>query len=186
LIYKNKKMKISTNKFVSVTYDLNVGDGEERELMEKATREEPMSFIFGVGTMLPAFEEELSGLSVGDKFKFTLIPSDAYGEYNEEHLMELPKSVFEVDGTFDSNMVKEGNVVPMMDSNGNRLNGSVMDVKDDIVVMDFNHPLAGETLHFSGEVIDVHNPTEDELATLSGDGGSGCGDDDCCSCHGCH
>ena len=50
-------------------------------------------------------------------------------------------------------MIKEGNTVPMMDSNGNRMNGSVLEVKDDIVVMDFNHPLAGETLHFSGEVI---------------------------------
>ena len=51
----------------------------------------------------------------------------------------------------------------MMDSNGNRMNGSVLEVKDDIVVMDFNHPLAGETLHFSGEVIDVHEPTAEEI-----------------------
>jgi FKBP-type peptidyl-prolyl cis-trans isomerase SlyD len=164
---------------------LNVGDGEERELMEKATREEPMSFIFGVGMMLPSFEEELSGLEVGDTFNFTINPADAYGEYNEEHLMELPKTVFEIEGKFDTNMVKEGNVVPMMDSSGNRLNGSVMEVKEDIVLIDFNHPLAGETLHFSGEVIDVHNPTEQEIATLTADA-SECGDDCGCDCHGCH
>ena len=72
--------------------------------------------------------------------------------------MDLPKNIFEVDGKFDAEMIKEGNTVPMMDSNGNRMNGSVLEVKDDIVVMDFNHPLAGETLHFSGEVIDVHEP----------------------------
>jgi FKBP-type peptidyl-prolyl cis-trans isomerase SlyD len=122
---------------------------------------------------------------VGDKFDFTINPADAYGEYNEEHLMELPKTVFEVDGKFDANMVKEGNVVPMMDSSGNRLNGSVMEVKDDIVLIDFNHPLAGETLHFSGEVIDVHNPTEQEIASLTADAGE-CGDDCGCDCHGCH
>jgi FKBP-type peptidyl-prolyl cis-trans isomerase SlyD len=178
-------MKITTNKFVSVTYDLLVGEDEERELMERATREEPMSFIFGVGMMLPAFEDEMLGLGVGDKFKFTITPADAYGEYNEENKMDIPKSVFEVDGKFDSGIVEEGKIVPMTDSDGNRLNGSVYEIKDDVVVMDFNHPLAGETLHFSGEVIDVHDPTESEIAALSGDSG-GCGDDCGCDCHGCH
>ena len=76
-------MRITTNKFVSVTYDLNVGEGEERELMEKATRELPLSFVFGTGSMLPAFEDELAGLKTGDRFKFTIYPADAYGEYNE-------------------------------------------------------------------------------------------------------
>jgi FKBP-type peptidyl-prolyl cis-trans isomerase SlyD len=181
---KRDNMRITENKFVSVTYDLNVGEGNERELMEKATREAPLSFVFGAGMMLPAFEDELSGMRVGDKFKFTIFPADAYGEYNDEHLVELPKNVFEVDGQFDAEMVKTGHVVPMVDSNGNRLNGSVMDVKDDIVVIDFNHPLAGETLHFSGEVIDIHDPTEDELAALTS-GGCDCNDDNCTSCNGC-
>jgi FKBP-type peptidyl-prolyl cis-trans isomerase SlyD len=178
-------MKITTNKFVSVIYDLNVGEGDERELMEKATREEPMSFIYGIGMMLPAFEEELLGLGLGDKFAFTIPPAEAYGEYNEEHLMELPKSVFEVEGKFDSALVKEGNILPMMDSDGNRLNGSVMEVKDQVVLIDFNHPLAGETLHFSGEIIDVHNPTEEEVALLTADN-SDCGSDCDCDCEGCN
>jgi FKBP-type peptidyl-prolyl cis-trans isomerase SlyD len=180
-------MKITADKFVSLIYDLNVGEGDERVLMEKATREAPLNFIFGTGAMLPAFEAELAGRKVGDKFKFTIYPSDAYGEYNNEHLMELPKNVFEVDGQFDAKMVKEGNVVPMMDSNGNRLNGSVMEVKDDIVLIDFNHPLAGETLHFAGEVIDIHDPTSEDLAALSAGGcNCGCSDDGCDTCSSCH
>ena len=175
-------MKITANKFVAVTYDLNVGEGEERELMEKAVAEAPLKFIFGTGAMLPAFEDALKGLEVGDKFDFSIAPADAYGEY------------------VDSEIIKEGNTVPMMDSNGNRLNGSVLEVKDDVVVMDFNHPLAGETLHFSGEVIDVHEPTAEEIAALSAPtGGCGCGCDDCgsdcgdhdhkdggCGCGSCH
>ena len=108
--------------------------------------------------MLPAFEKALNGLEVGGTFNFSIEPAEAYGEYNEEHVLDLPKNIFEVDGKFDAEMIKEGNTVPMMDSNGNRMNGSVLEVKDDIVVMDFNHPLAGETLHFSGEVIAVHEP----------------------------
>jgi FKBP-type peptidyl-prolyl cis-trans isomerase SlyD len=177
-------MRIKTNKFVSVAYKLKVGEGRKRELMEQATCEAPMNFVFGTGSMLPSFEDGLTGLKAGDHFAFTLSPADAYGEYNEEHLIELPKSVFEVDGKFDSNMVKEGNILPMMDSNGNRLNGSVMEVKEGIVVIDFNHPLAGETLHFDGEVLDVHEPTEEELAALKADD-CACGDANCSSCTGC-
>ncbi|MCC8133108.1 MAG: peptidylprolyl isomerase [Tannerellaceae bacterium] len=182
-------MKITANKFVSVTYDLNVGEGEERELMERATPETPLSFIFGTGMMLPAFEDALKGLEVGGKFNFSINPADAYGEYNEDHLMDLPKNIFEVEGKFDADVIKEGNIVPMMDSNENRLNGSVMDVKEDVVVMDFNHPLAGETLHFSGEVLDVHDPTAEEIAKMTAGSGCGCGcEDDCesgCSSDGC-
>ena len=169
-------MKITANKFVAVTYDLNVGEGEERELMERATAETPLKFIFGTGAMLPAFEDALKGLEVGDKFNFSITPADAYGEYVEEHVLDLPKNIFEVDGKFDSEMIKEGNTVPMMDSNGNRMNGSVLEVKEDVVVMDFNHPLAGETLHFNGEVIDVHEPTAEEIAALTAPAG-GCGCD---------
>ena len=192
-------MKITANKFVAVTYDLNVGEGEERELMERATAETPLKFIFGTGAMLPAFEDALKGLEVGDKFNFSITPADAYGAYVEEHVLDLPKNIFEVDGKFDSEMIKEGNTVPMMDSNGNRMNGSVLEVKEDVVVMDFNHPLAGETLHFNGEVIDVHEPTAEEIAALTAPaGGCGCGCDDCgsgcgdhnhesgCGCGGCH
>ena len=192
-------MKISANKYVAVIYDLNVGEGEERELMEKATREVPLKFIYGMGMMIPAFKEALMGLEEGEKFDFSITPENAYGEYNEEHVLDLPKSIFEVDGKFDSEMVQEGNIIPMMDASGQRINGSVLEVKDDVVVMDFNHPLAGETLHFKGEVIDVHEPTAEEIAALTAPaGGCGCGCDSCgsgcgdhghgdsCGCGGCH
>ena len=173
-------MKISANKYVAVIYDLNVGEGEERELMEKATREVPLKFIYGMGMMIPAFEEALMGLEEGEKFDFSITPENAYGEYNEEHVLDLPKSIFEVDGKFDSEMVKEGNTIPMMDASGQRINGSVLEVKDDVVVMDFNHPF-------------------EEIAALTAPaGGCGCGCDSCgggcgdhehgdsCGCGGCH
>lgn len=187
-------MKITPNKYVAVTYDLNVGEGEEQELMERATPEVPLKFIFGLGMMLPAFEDALKGLEEGAAFDFTLAPADAYGEYNEEYMTELPKSMFEVEGKFDAEMVKEGAILPMMDTDGNRLQGSVLEVKEDVVIMDFNHPLAGETLHFTGKVIDVHEATAEEVAAMTS-GGCGCGDcdSDCgdhgkggCGCGGCH
>ena len=184
-------MRILANKYVAVIYDLNVGEGEERELMEKATREVPLKFIYGTGMMIPAFEDALAGLESGDQFDFSLTPENAYGEYNEDHVLELPKNIFEIDGKFDSEMVKEGNTIPMMDADGHRMNGSVLEVKKDVVVMDFNHPLAGETLHFKGEVVDVHEPTAEEIAAMTssscGGGcegcGCGCGDHECGGCH---
>lgn len=184
-------MRISANKYVAVIYDLNVGEGEERELMEKATREVPLKFIYGTGMMIPAFEDALAGLESGDQFDFSLTPENAYGEYNEDHVLELPKNIFEIDGKFDSEMVKEGNTIPMMDADEHRMNGSVLEVKKDVVVMDFNHPLAGETLHFKGEVVDVHEPTAEEIAAMTssscGGGcegcGGGCGDHECGGCH---
>ncbi|OAV68604.1 FKBP-type peptidyl-prolyl cis-trans isomerase slyD [Bacteroidales bacterium Barb6XT] len=189
-------MKITTNKYVAVTYDLNVGaEDEERELMEQATVEQPLEFIFGMGFMLPAFEAALKGLEVGDAFDFSIEPEEAYGEYKDDYITEVPKNVFEVDGKFDAEMIQEGKVVPMTDSDGNRLNGIVDEVKESVVVMDFNHPLAGETLHFSGKVINVHEATAEEIAALTSPScGCDCGDcaSDCdskeasdCDC-GCH
>jgi FKBP-type peptidyl-prolyl cis-trans isomerase SlyD len=179
-ILKNNLMRISKNKFVSVTYDLNVGEDDERELMESATVERPLQFIFGTGSMLPAFEENIKELTPGAKFQFSIMPEDAYGEYDDEHVIELPKDIFEVNGKFDDEYIKEGVTLPMMNADGERMNGSVLQVYDDMVVMDFNHPLAGETLHFSGEILDVHEPTEEEIAAMSGS--CGCGD---CGCDAC-
>ena len=182
-------MKISEDKFVALTYDLTVETEQEgeRELMERATKEHPLSFIFGMGMMLEAFEKNIEGLIAGDKFSFSLSPEEAYGEYIQENVTELPKKIFEVDGKFDEEKVGEGMTLPMMDTQGNRLMGSVLEVKPDVVVMDFNHPLAGETLYFDGSVIDVHEVTPQEIAEMTRED-SACGHchpDDECGCIDC-
>ncbi len=172
-------MKISANKAVSAEYELFV-DGEkegELELMERATRETPLEFIYGVGMMLPKFEENLFGLQAGDSFDFTISNEDAYGPYDDESVIPLERSVFEVDGKIDESMIFEGNVVPMMDSMGNKVRAQIVTITDSHITIDLNHPLAGETLHFKGSVIDVREASAEELAALSG-GGCGCH----CSC----
>ena len=179
-------MKIAEDKMVSLTYDLNVGEGDERELMERATVEQPLTFIFGMGMMLEAFENNLKGLQKGDKFSFTLTPEEAYGIFEESHVVELPKHIFEVDGKFDNERIVVDLTVPMMDSNGNRILGTVAEITDNGVVMDFNHPLAGEILHFDGEVIDVHEPTPQEIAAMMESAGSGCSSCDSRDQEGCH
>lgn len=186
-------MKISANKFVSASYDLYVGgeDGQEQELMEKATVETPLSFIFGAGMMLEAFEDKLAGLEVGDVFDFTISAEEAYGEYSDEQVVDIPLSVFEVDGKIDDEVIFENNIVPMMDQYGNHLSGTVVKVETESVKMDFNHPLAGEDLHFVGKVIAVREPSEDEIKQFTGAGcngcGGDCGDSSCdCSDSGCN
>ena len=148
--------------------------------MESTSKEQPLVFCQGIGMMLPKFEEQVAGLKVGDTFDFTISHKDAYGEYDEECLMDLSRKIFEVDGKFDDDMIFEGNIVPLMDSEGNRLNAQVVAVSDDTVSVDLNHPLAGEDLHFIGEIIDVRAATEEEIASFTK---RGCGCDcDCSTC----
>lgn len=180
-------MKITSNKSVSAEYELYV-DGEtegELELMEKATAEQPLNFIYGVGMMLPKFEENLFGLAVGDTFDFTINNEEAYGPYEDENVLDLDRSIFEIEGKLDTEMVFEGNVVPLMDNEGHRINAQVVEVTDTHVKVDLNHPLAGENLHFKGKVLEVREATEKELNALMGTGGGcgcgsgGCGDNGC-------
>ena len=182
-------MKITANKSVSAEYELYV-DGEvegELELMEKASAEQPLSFVYGVGMMLPKFEENIFGMQVGDKFDFVIENEDAYGPYDDESVLDLDRSIFEIDGKLDEEMIFEGNVVPLMDGDGNRINAQVVSISDTHVKVDLNHPLAGENLHFKGSVLEVREATEKELAAIMGGGcgcgsggcGSGCGDNGC-------
>jgi len=187
-------MKIESNKVVNAEYELYVdGENGELELMERATPEKPLNFIYGVGMMLPKFESNLTGLGTGDSFEFTLSNEDAYGPYDDDAVVELERAVFEVDGKLDEEMVFEGGIVPLMDNEGNRLQAQVVSVTDTHVTVDLNHPLAGETLHFKGKVLDVRDATDEELKAIFG-GGCGCGDDcscdddenSSCGCGGCH
>lgn len=174
-------MKITANKSVSAEYELYV-DGEtegELELMERATAEQPLSFIYGVGMMLPKFEENIFGLATGDKFDFTIENEDAYGPYEDENVLDLDRSIFEIDGKLDEEVVFEGNVVPLMDNEGHRINAQVVEVTDTHVKVDLNHPLAGENLHFKGSILEVREASEKELAALQGGGGCGCGSGGC-------
>jgi len=171
-------MKIGKNKMVSLTYDLHYDDAEG-EMIEQATSEKPLSFVFGAGLMLPKFESHMEGFEVGNPFEISLLDVDAYGELDENAIVDLPKHLFIIEGEFDEEVVAVGNSVPMMNTSGQRLNGLVMEITDDIVKMDFNHPLAGENLFFKGEITEVREATDEEIAATLGGGGCGCGSGGC-------
>ncbi len=142
-------MEISRNKFVTLSYKLHLND-INGELVEETQDNQPLEFIFGAGRMLPAFEKHLEGLKTGKEFNFSLNPDDAYGQVNPEAIVDIPRNIFEQDGKINEKIIKLGNTVPMQDAQGNRLNGIVLEITDETVKMDFNHPLAGEKLNFSG------------------------------------
>lgn len=173
-------MNISKDTVVSLTYQLTV-DGN---VIETVTAERPMEFIFGAGYLLPKFEANVDGLKVGDKFSFLLPSADAYGPKVDEAIVELPKNVFEVEGEIDPQLLVVGNQIPMMDGEGHRMMGTVLEVKEEVVVMDFNHMLAGADLNFVGEVVGVREATEEELThghVHAGGCGSECGCEGDCS-----
>ena len=171
-------MKIGKNKMVSLTYDLHYDDSEG-EMIEQATSEKPLSFVFGSGLMLPKFESYLEGLEAGKPFEISLQDVDAYGELDENAIVDLPKHIFFIDGEFDGEMIAEGNAVPMMSTSGQKMNGLVLEITDDTVKMDFNHPLAGESLFFKGDILEVREATDEEIAATLGGGGCGCGSGGC-------
>jgi FKBP-type peptidyl-prolyl cis-trans isomerase SlyD len=158
-------MKIEPNKVVSVTYRLEANtEGAEKQHIETADASRPLTFLFGSGGLIPAFEENLFGKVVGDSFAFSIDPENAYGLTDPDALVDLPMDIFKVDGVIDFEMLTVGNQVPMSDSQGNRLIGIVKEVTAEHVKMDFNHQLADHHLHFSGEVIEVREATPEEIA----------------------
>ena len=177
-------LEIGKYAMVTLTYDLRVDD-ENGEVVEQATETQPLEFLYGAGAMLPKFESQLAGLREGEPFTIKLSKNDAYGEVNEDAVVELPKHVFLVGGKFDDELIKIGNTVPMMSTSGQRLNGLVLEISDDIVKMDFNHPLAGENLFFKGQIVEVREATEEEIAATLGGGGCGCGSGGSCGSGDC-
>src|SRR5882757_2468852 len=118
-------MKINPQHVVSLTYDLYVDQDGSEVLAESATEEQPLTFLFGAGQMLPKFEENLSTLSTGDTYEFRLSAQDAYGEYDDEAVANLPKEMFQ--GT---EMPEIGSILPLQDNNGNRFQAQVVSVAE--------------------------------------------------------
>jgi FKBP-type peptidyl-prolyl cis-trans isomerase SlyD len=156
-------MVIETNKVVSVHYTLTEGSAEG-QLVESTNGGEPLVFIFGAGMMIPDFERNLSGMKAGDKFAFGIAAANAYGEYDDNALVEVPKNMFEDDGKIPDGLLEVGNMLPLQDQDGNRLNGMVAWVGLDKVKLDFNHPMAGVDLFFTGHVESLREADADELA----------------------
>jgi len=155
-------MKIVNNTVVSMTYTLTEVD-EKGSLIQEVEKEKPFVFIYGSGFLLPKFEENIMGLEPGAEYSFALTSDVAYGPKRDDSFMELDKKIFEVDGKIDEGILKVGNDIPMQNDQGHTLMGKVLEIEDEKVKMDFNHPLAGIDLFFKGEVLDVRDASDEEI-----------------------
>lgn len=175
-------MKIEKNKMVSLIYELREGNSEGR-VVEVLDETNPLRFVYGTGRLLPVFESNIDSLEKGDSFNFAINSDAAYGERREEMVIDVPISVFENDGKLNEEICFVGNTVPMMDHQGNPLSGIINEVNENFVKMDFNHPMAGVDLFFTGKIVEVRDATDQEIAGTQ-HSCSGCGSHDESGCSG--
>ncbi len=152
-------MKIAQHTVVELCYELEV----EGQIVDRTTKEKPLDFIQGTGSLLNKFEENIEGLEPGSKFAFTLTPEEAYGMPDPNRVIDLPKEAFAINGEIREDLLVPGNIIPMLNGAGAVVPGKILEVSEASVKMDLNSPMAGKTLNFSGEILTVREATEKEL-----------------------
>jgi FKBP-type peptidyl-prolyl cis-trans isomerase SlyD len=161
-------MNIEDKVYVAIDYRLSLPGGEE---VDKSV--EPFGFVTGAGQIIPGLEKELMGKSEGYEAQVVVGPEDAYGPVNENLVQEIPRSQFPEDTEIEPGMTfhAQGPQGPIM--------LTVKTVNDnETVTVDLNHPLAGKELHFDVKVVEVREPTAQELALAEQQvAGCGCGCD---------
>lgn len=176
-------MDNKTNKYIAVSYKLYVDGDNGKELIEEATAERPFSFLTGFGFALDKFEEQMIATEKGQDFKLTLSKEEGYGEYHEEYVLDLDRNMFCINGHFDHEHIYQDAIVPLQNEQGERFNGRVLEISEEKVKMDLNHPLAGETLYFEGTVLENREATKEEVDHMMKHLTGGCGGH-CDSCGG--
>jgi FKBP-type peptidyl-prolyl cis-trans isomerase SlyD len=160
-----EKLAVADNMVVSMDYTLRLDDGE---VVDSSEGREPLEFLHGRGHIIPGLEKELYGLFVGDEKKVKVTPADGYGEMDDDALQLYPLDVFPSDM-----QLQEGLVLHMRDPESGQVVEAFIDsIQADGVVLNFNHPLAGETLFFDVKIAGVRHASSEELAHghVHGDG----------------
>lgn len=155
-------MKIEKNKVVSLTYRLHEND-KNGVICDEATESKPFIFLFGHNNLIEGFERNIDGLEVGNDFSFTLEPKEAYGEYVNEDVLDLPINVFMQDGKINTDLLQVDRMISMQDQEGRVFTGMVKAIETESVKIDFNHPMAGKTLFFIGKITDIRDAEEAEI-----------------------
>jgi len=159
-------MEENNNKYIAVQYRLYVDGEDGMELVEQTSVGKPFDFISGFGIALDAFEAQLIGLQQGQAFAFSLPKEQAYGEYYKERVIEMNRESFYIDGKFDHAHIYPGAIIPLQNEEGTQFYGREKEVSPEKVTVDLTHPLAGETLHFEGIVLEHRDATKEEIDNL--------------------
>jgi FKBP-type peptidyl-prolyl cis-trans isomerase SlyD len=128
-------------------------------VVDSTQEQDALEFLQGAGQIIPGLEQALYGMSVGEKKEVELAPAEGYGDKNPEAFQEVPKDIFPDDMT-----LTPGTGLQLRDQSGKVVVAYVAEVRPETVVLDLNHPLAGETLHFEVEISDLRPATSEEVA----------------------
>lgn len=158
---------ITQNKIVSIEYE--VFNQADNALLDSNKGGAPLEFLVGSGQVINGLENALMGASAGDNIKATIAPEDAYGIYQSDFVQEVPREQFE------GIELKAGMTLFGQGEDGQTIQVSVKDFNDKMVMIDYNHPLAGKTLQFDVKILDVREATEMEILQGGVGGGCGCG-----------
>ena len=156
-------MEINKDKVVVLQYALRENDASGN-LIQETTDAQPFAFLFGHGNVIPGFETNLKGKKQGDSFAFAIPSKDAYGEKDETAILDLPIDNFKVNGEIQRDLLVPGRSITMSDQDGNKMQATILGVTDTQVKLDFNHPMAGKDLHFSGTITEVRLASAEELS----------------------
>ena len=171
-----------------VEYSYKLYNDADGNLLFETPADAPDQLVYGVTPgIVPGLLTVMEGLGKGDRFEVTLPPVAAFGDKSDDLVMTLDKEIFMRDGKM-AEEVKVGAVLPMMTADNLRVDGTVTEIGDKIK-MDFNHPFAGLTVRYDGEIVEVRDASPEDLAQggcCGGCGGSGnCSEGNCsegCSC----
>ncbi len=153
----SEQLKIKEGMVVSLEYTLRLDD---EEIVDSSEGDEPLEYLHGYGQIIPGLEKALAGLTVGDSKTVVVPPTEAYGEINMEAFEIVPRSMFP-----DDLELEEGLELSLRDAETNEpFDASIAEIRETEVMLDFNHPLAGETLHFEVRIPAMRPATEEELA----------------------
>ena len=147
-------MNVTSDAVVSINYTLTDDEGL---IIDSNEGRPALVYLHGHENIIPGLEKGLEGASVGDKLKVDVVPADGYGDMDPDRIFEVPKEEFP-----DELPLEEGMQFCAETPSGD-MTITVAEVRDDTVVVDANHPLAGMTLHFDVEVLDVRQGSEEEL-----------------------
>jgi FKBP-type peptidyl-prolyl cis-trans isomerase SlyD len=162
-------MKIDKDSVVSIDFRLHLGDGNAVDESEPG---EPLVYLHGYEEIVPGLEKVLTGKAKGDTLQVTVTPDEGYGDYDPDGLEEVPREEFP-----EGLELQAGGVLSATDPDGDEVDFFIKEVREKTVLVDFNHPLAGKTLHFDVTVRDVRAATAEELEHGHAHGPEGHGHD---------
>ena len=156
-------MKAEAKKVVSIEYTLKDDDGT---VLDTSEGRAPLAYLHGANNIVPGLEKAIEGKAVGDSVDATVPPTEAYGERDDKAIRNIPVR------KLPEKRPEPGSILQVQTEAGPR-HVTVLSVRGDYANIDFNHPLAGKTLHFSVTVVGVREPTEEEVAHGHAHGESG-------------